>query len=165
MPSTIITDHGCQFESRLWNVQPHNTSQYTALKNYCLPPSNQWHGQTFSPTILKTQPNLDAWMDTLATTHPSGYSNSTQEEITATPAEMVYSTTLRLPGEFVHPSPITSLPNPSDFISHTYLRAITPVSTHSTFCNRSSSEPLNGSTCVPSSCQEHLTLESGFHPS
>ncbi len=37
-----------------------------------------------------------------------------KEDISATTAEMVYGTTLRLPGEFFSPSPANSLSDPSD---------------------------------------------------
>ena len=65
---------------------------------------------------LKTQPHPDAWIDSLPLIL-LGIRTALKEDISATAAEMVYGTTLRLPGEFFVPSPTTSLPDPSDFIS------------------------------------------------
>jgi hypothetical protein len=64
---------------------------------------------------LKAQPNPASWMDTLPLVL-LGLRTALKEDISATAAEMVYGTTLRLPGEFFTPSPTTSLPDPSDFV-------------------------------------------------
>ena len=60
-----------------------------------------------------------------------GIRTALKEDISSTAAEMGYGTTLCLPGEFVQPSPITSLPDPSDFNNQlkSHIRTITPVST------------------------------------
>ena len=64
---------------------------------------------------LKAQPNPDAWMDTLPLIL-LGIRTAIKEDISSTTAEMVYGTTLRLPGEFVDSSSPTSPPDPSDFV-------------------------------------------------
>ena len=61
---------------------------------------------------LKAQPTPDAWMDTLPLIL-LGIRTALKEDLNSTAAEMVYGTTLRLPGEFFTPSPTTSLPDPS----------------------------------------------------
>ncbi len=61
---------------------------------------------------LKAQPQPTAWMDTLPLIL-LGIRTALKEDISA---EMVYGTTLRLPGEFFSPSPTNSLPDPSAFI-------------------------------------------------
>ena len=65
---------------------------------------------------LKAQPNLHSWMDALPLVL-LGIRTSLKDNISATAAEVVYGTTFRLPGEFFNPSPITSVPDPSDYVS------------------------------------------------
>ena len=65
---------------------------------------------------LKAQPNLHSWMDALPLVL-LGIRTSLKEDISVTAAEMVYGTTLRLPGEFFNPSPVTSVPDPSNYVS------------------------------------------------
>ena len=65
---------------------------------------------------LKAQPQPDAWMDTLPLIL-LGIHTTLKEDISSTAAEMVYGTTLRLPGEFFTHSQ-SFLPDPSDFISN-----------------------------------------------
>ena len=48
---------------------------------------------------LKAQPNPDAWIETLPLIL-LGIHTALKEDLKATTAEMVYGTTLRLPGEF-----------------------------------------------------------------
>ena len=82
---------------------------------------------------LKAQPNPHSWMDALPLVL-LGIGMSLKEDISVTAAEMVYGTTLRLPGEFFNPSPVTSVPDPSDYVYR--LRAsvqhIRPISPHLT---------------------------------
>ena len=52
---------------------------------------------------LKAQPQPDSWMDTLPLVL-LGVRTALKEDISSTAAEMVYGTTLRLPGEFFTPS-------------------------------------------------------------
>ena len=66
---------------------------------------------------FKAQAHPDAWMDTLPLIL-LGIRTALKEDLSSTAAELVYGTTLRLPGEFIEPSPTTSLPDPSNFITH-----------------------------------------------
>ena len=55
-----------------------------------------------------------------------------KQDLNSTTVEMVYGTTLRLPGEFLTPSPTISLPNHSEFLNKlkSYFRHIKPTSPH-----------------------------------
>ncbi len=114
---TIVTDRGRQFESRLWsNLTSLLGSKRSRTTSYH-PQSNgmveRAHRQL--KAALKAQPQPTAWMDTLPLI--LRIRTALKEDISATTAEMVYGTTLRLPGEFFSPSPTNSLPDPSEFIN------------------------------------------------
>ena len=74
---------------------------------------------------LKAQPQPDSWKDALPLVL-LGIRTTLKEDISSTAAEMVYNTTLRLPGEFFTPFQTSSLPNPSDYVSNlkTYMQTI-----------------------------------------
>jgi transposase InsO family protein len=65
---------------------------------------------------LKSQPNPSAWMDSLPLVL-LGIRMALKEDIQSTAGEMVYGTTLCLPGEFFNPPSTSSLNDPSDFVS------------------------------------------------
>ena len=96
---------------------------------------------------LKAQPTPDAWMDTLPLVL-LGLRTALKEDISATSAEMVYGTTLRLPGEFFTFSPTTSLPDPSDFVMQlkSHFQSIRPQPPRIT--QRNSNIPHNLSTAT-----------------
>ena len=131
VPSTIITDCGRQFESKLWNNLMSLIGSKRARTTAYHPQTNgmveRFHRQL--KAALKAQPNPEAWMDTLPLIL-LGIRTALKEDLHSTAAEMVYGTTLRLPGEFFTPSPITSLLDPSEFLNHlrTHFRTISPVS-------------------------------------
>ena len=79
-------------------------------------------------SALKTQPNPTAWMDSLPLIL-LGIRTALKEDISSTTAEMVYGTTLRLPGEFFTSTPTSSLPDPSDFVSRlkSYFQTVRPT--------------------------------------
>ena len=114
VPSTITTDRGRQFESRLWTslmtLLGAQRSRTTAYHPQAKGMVERFHRQL--KAALKAQPNPDAWRDTLPLIL-LGICTALKEDISATTAEMVYGTTLHLPGEFVNPSPTTPLPDPS----------------------------------------------------
>ena len=74
----------------------------------------QFHRQL--KAALKAQPNPMSWMDVLPLVL-LGIRTALKEDISSTAAEMVYGTTLRLPGKFFTPSSTPSLPDPSDYVS------------------------------------------------
>ena len=64
---------------------------------------------------LKAQDNPNALMETLPLIL-LGIHTALKEDFNSTTAEMVFGTTLRLPGEIFTPSLTPSLPNPSNFV-------------------------------------------------
>ena len=77
---------------------------------------------------LKAQPNPDDWMISPPLVL-LGIRTALKQDLNSTAAEMVYGTTLCLPGEFFTPSPTNSLPNPSEFLNNlkTHFRYIQPI--------------------------------------
>ena len=99
----------------------------------CLPPDlcghnglvERFHRQL--KAALKAQHNPSFWMDALPLVL-LGVRTALKEDTSSMAAEMVYGTTLRLPGEFFTPSSTPPLPDPSDCVTAESLHA-----THSSF--------------------------------
>lgn len=72
--------------------------------------------ERFHKAALKAQPHPVAWMDYLLLVL-LGIRTALKEDISATAAEMVYSTTLRLPGEFFTPSSTLTLADSANYVS------------------------------------------------
>ena len=147
VPSTIITDRGRQFESRLWNTLMSLTGSKRARTTAYHPQTNgmveRFHRQL--KAALKAQPQPDSWMDALPLVL-LGIRTALKEDISSTAAEMVYGTTLRLPGEFFTPSQTSSLPDPSDFVTQlkSHIRTVRPTAPRTT--HRTSNIPYDLST-------------------
>ena len=129
VPSTIVTDRGRQFESQLWNTLMTLLGSKRARTTAYHPQTNgmveRFHRQL--KAALKAQPQPDSWMDALPLVL-LGIRTALKEDISSAAAEMVYGTTLRLPGEFFTPSQISSLPDPADYVSNlrTHMQTIRP---------------------------------------
>ena len=151
VPSTIITDRGRQFESQLWNNLMSLLGSKRARTTAYHPQTNgmveRFHRQL--KAALKAQPTPDAWMDSLPLIL-LGIRTALKEDISSTAAEMVYGTTLRLPGEFFTPSPTTSLPDPVDFISKLkqHFKHVHPISPRPTQRTSHISDRLSTATHV-----------------
>ena len=117
IPSIIVTDRGRQFESKLWEALTTLLGVKRARTTAYHPQSNgmveRLHCQL--KAALKAQPNPSTWMDVLPLVL-LGIRTAVKEDMSASTAEMVYGTTLRLPGEFVAPSPTPPLADSSDFV-------------------------------------------------
>lgn len=130
VPVRITTNQSRQFESELF-VQLNHLLGTNHLRNH--PQTNaimaNWHG-IFKASIMCH--NTSNWFDKLPVIL-LGMRSVLREDIQATPAEMVYGTTLRLPGEFFHSS--KPCPNENEFVKEfrTVMSQIAPnnASNHS----------------------------------
>ena len=151
VPSTIVTDRGRQFESQLWSnlmtLLGSKRSRTTAYHPQANGMVERFHRQL--KAALKTQPQPDAWIDSLPLIL-LGIRTALKEDISATAAEMIYGTTLRLPGEFFVPAPTTSLPDPSDFVAklRSHFASIRPTPPRATQRHCSLPQDLSTATHV-----------------
>ncbi len=83
---------------------------------------------------LKAHLNPEAWIDTLPLVL-LGIRTAFKPDLNATVSELVYGTTLRLPGQFFHTSP-TPLSDPSNFVDQLkeHLNSLHAVSLQITLC-------------------------------
>ena len=102
VPSTVTTDRGQQFESALWSslmqllgCKRIRTTSYHPIANGMI---ERFHRQLKS--ILKSYPNTADWTTALPMAM-LGIRTTLKQDFNCTPAELVYGTTLRIPGEFV----------------------------------------------------------------
>ena len=105
IPSVITTDRGAQFESALWqNLMKLLGSKRIRTTAYH-PSANglveRFHRQL--KAALKAIPDPTHWVKALPLIL-LGIRTTIKQDIQCTSAELVYGTTLRLPGEFFHPS-------------------------------------------------------------
>ena len=113
MPSTVSTDRGPQFESNLGKAftellgtKHTRTTAYHPIANGLV---ERFHRQM--KAALKASPHPNQWTEMLPMTL-LGICTALKEDITCTAAELVYGTTLRLPGQFFAPievQPVTSI--------------------------------------------------------
>ena len=104
-PSTITTDRGRQFESALWSQLTRllgskriHTTSYHPIANGLV---ERFHRQL--KASLKSQPDTTRWAEALPLVL-LGIRTAYKQDVMCTAAELVYGTTLRLPGEFFAPS-------------------------------------------------------------
>ena len=77
---------------------------------------------------LKAQPNPASWVETLPLVL-LGIRTTVKEDLSATVAEMVYGTTLRLPGEFFQSSDSNSIIDPTEYVSQlkSHMQCVRPT--------------------------------------
>ena len=151
VPSTIVTDRGCQFESHLWSnlmtLLGSKRSRTTAYHPQANGMVERFHRQL--KAALKAQPNPDAWMDSLPLIL-LGIRTALKEDISTTSAEMVYGTTLCLPGEYFVSSPNSTLSDPSHFVSKlkSHFHSVRPIPPRTTQRNSNLPHGLSTTTHV-----------------
>ena len=137
VPSTLTTDRGRQFESALWQrlmeflgCKRIRTTSYHPIANGII---ERFHRQLKSS--IKACHNPIIWTDSLPLIL-LGIRTTLKEDLHCTAAELVYGTTLRLPGQYFDDSTNNpdnlSLPN---YVSELksimqHLKAIPPRATH-----------------------------------
>ena len=117
-PCTITTDRGCQFESVLWSELTNLlgsrricTTAYHPITNGLI---ERFHRQL--KAFLKAYRHPNNWMDPLPLALLGIYS-AFKEDIGCTAAELVYETTLRLPGEFFDSSKSDHISNQAAYVT------------------------------------------------
>lgn len=114
-PSRIITDQGRQFESSLFASLSCILGSLRVRSTPYHPMTNgkieRWH-RTLKTAIMAHA--NEHWVEVLPTVL-LGLHSTLRDDINVSPAEMVYGTTLRLPGEFFQTSPVNS--DPVSFVS------------------------------------------------
>ena len=137
-PATITTGRGAQFESKLWD---NLCNQFGIIRNRTTsyhPQSNgmveRFHRQLKAAIMAHESPN--SWTITLPAVL-LGVRSAVKERLGRSAAEMIYGTTLRLPGEFTKQYTVdanTDLENYSDKlrVAMSRLRLCPPRDTHHT---------------------------------
>ena len=117
IPSTITTDRGAQFQSALWaqlmtllGVHRIRTTSYHPIANGMV---ERFHRQL--KASLKSSPTPTQWVDSLPMVL-LGICTSLKEDIDCSSAELVYGTTLRVPGEFFCATTEDSVPDPASYV-------------------------------------------------
>ena len=118
VPTTIVTDRGGQFTSHLWDkllkLLGSNRQQTTAYQSQANGMVERFHRQL--KAALKCYSNSTNWMDTLSLVL-LGVRTALKEDLHCTTAELVYGTTLRLPGEFLDATTTYPSVDPITYVS------------------------------------------------
>ena len=106
VPADITSDRGPQFTSSLWSnlnkmlgIKQQHTTAYHPQANGMV---ERLHRQL--KDSLKARTTSPHWMEHLPFTL-LGLRTTWREELGCSPAELVYGSTLRVPGEFIDPTP------------------------------------------------------------
>ena len=150
-PSTITTDRGAQFESDLFAQLMCLLGSHRIRTTAYHPAANglveRFHRQLKAG--LSTAPRTQ-WIDTLPLVL-LGIHSCLKEDLRCTTAELVYGTTLRLPGEFIDTKRTDTLPDSHAYLSrlrHT-MQQLRPISTsHHTHRTPHVSKDLSSCTHV-----------------
>ena len=118
VPSTVTTDRGRQFESALWRELMQligstrcRTTAYHPCANGLV---ERFHRQL--KTSLKAQPEPTKWTEALPLVL-LGIRTALKSDLQCNTAELVYGTTLRLPGEFFDPESSAAFADPADYVT------------------------------------------------
>lgn len=131
-PSRLTTDQGRQFESMLFKSLAHFLGIQRIRSSPYHPQANGMIEEFHRPlkAALKAY-NTDQWTAALPTIL-LGFRTVFKEDIKATTADLVYGTSLRLPGEFFDPTPTAASPQQfvEDLKQHFALVRPTAASRH-----------------------------------
>ena len=151
VPSTVTTDRGGQFESNLWKAFTQLLGTTHARTTAYHPCANgmveRFHRQL--KASLKASPHPERWTDMLPLAL-LGIRCTLKEDLKCTAAELVYGTSLRLPGEFFAPQRATDV-DPASYVTHLKqtMRALRCTPTrHSTSSRRHSDNSLSSASHV-----------------
>ena len=120
VPSTLSTDRGCQFDLCLWNeLMQLLCSKRIHTTAYMYHPSSnalveQCHRQLKASLKAHTDPSH--WFLKLPLVL-LGIRSALKEDLYCTAAELVYSTTLHLPGEFFDSTGHTNIPDQASYVA------------------------------------------------
>ena len=116
-PSTVTTDRGAQFESHLWNKMMNllgsshiRTTAYHPIANGMV---ERFHRQL--KAALKCHLKQSTWTEALNLVM-LGIRTSLKSDLGCSSAELVYGTTLRLPGAVFVTTDITQQPDPTNYV-------------------------------------------------
>ena len=117
VPSTVTTDRGSQFESALWTQRMQllgskriRTTAYHPIANGFI---ERLHRQL--KIALKSHANPTCWVESLPLIL-LGIRTALKEDIQCTSAELVYGTSLRLPGDFFDLTNDTAPADPAAYV-------------------------------------------------
>ena len=150
VPTTITTDRGSQFESNLWkeimNLLGSRRTRTTVYHPQANGMVERFHRQL--KAALKTLPDPSPWFESLPFIL-LGIHTSIKEDLQASGAEMVYGTTLWLPGEFFSSSSTSSSMDPTNYTSRlkAHMNQLQPTSPRQAHANTSQVSKLL-STCT-----------------
>ena len=182
-PSSITTNHGAQFESSVW----HQLTQLLGSKKIRTtayhPSSNGLIERFHRQLKVGSKATLDSthWVAALPMVL-LGIHTSLKQDIGCFAAELVYGTTLRLPGEFfhssedAHPDPVTytsqlkrcmqqlqpppvSAKHIKQSFIHNNLSTCTHVFIRHDAVKKALQQPYNGPFKVLKRCDKHFTLQ------
>ena len=186
VPSTVSTDRGRQFDSTLWTELMRLLGSKRIRTTAYHPSSNglveRFHRQL--KASLKAQADPSNWSENLPMAL-LGIRTALKEDLHCTAAELVYGTTLRLPGEFFSSTSPTVTPDPASYVAKlkgsiqqlqaspvrvqphrkVYINKDLPTSTHVFVRHDAVRKPLqppyDGPYRVLKRADKHYTLEIG----